>query len=50
VDVTPDGGRQEVRGDWNSEEHLRHGTERLLYFIGRIRNKFGSWTEAQQLK
>ncbi|KAK7929908.1 hypothetical protein WMY93_006303 [Mugilogobius chulae] len=50
VDVSPTGGRHVPEGDWNSEEHLRQGTRILKYFIERIRNKFGDWTEAQQLK
>lgn len=50
VDVTPTGGGHQRRGDWNSREHLCQGTEILLTFYGRIRNKFGSWTEAQVLK
>nr|QGV12789.1 g-type lysozyme [Bostrychus sinensis]QGV12790.1 g-type lysozyme [Bostrychus sinensis] len=50
VDVNPNGGRHTPRGAWNSKEHLRQATGILVYFIGRICNKFGNWTEAQQLK
>ncbi|XP_054460630.1 lysozyme g-like [Anoplopoma fimbria] len=50
VDVNPNGGGHTARGGWNSEEHLCQGTEILVYFIGRIRNKFPSWTAEQQLK
>ncbi|XP_059196125.1 lysozyme g-like [Centropristis striata] len=50
VDVNPNGGGHTARGAWDSEEHLRQGTEILVYFIGRIRNKFRSWSTEQQLK
>ncbi|GAA6230371.1 goose-type lysozyme [Lates japonicus] len=50
VDVTPDGGRHTPKGDWNSEEHLHQGTEILVYFINRIRQKFPGWSREQQLK
>lgn len=50
VDVNPHGGGHTAKGDWNSVEHLRQATEILVYFIGRIRNKYPKWTPAQQLK
>ncbi|XP_078136157.1 lysozyme g-like [Sander vitreus] len=50
VDVTPNGGGHTARGTWNSEEHLCQATEILVYFIGRIRNKFPGWSTEQQLK
>ncbi|XP_059184401.1 lysozyme g-like [Centropristis striata] len=50
VDVNPNGGRHTARGAWDSEEHLRQGTDILVYFIGRIRNKFPRWSTEQQLK
>ncbi|XP_051801916.1 LOW QUALITY PROTEIN: lysozyme g-like [Acanthochromis polyacanthus] len=50
VDVNPSGGGHTAKGDWNSEEHLSQGTEILIYFLNRIKNKFPSWTSEQQLK
>ncbi|XP_074486635.1 lysozyme g-like [Sebastes fasciatus] len=50
VDVNPNGGGHTKRGGWDSEEHLCQGTEILVHFIGRIRNKFPSWNAEQQLK
>uniref|UniRef100_A0A3P8RRF5 Lysozyme g n=1 Tax=Amphiprion percula TaxID=161767 RepID=A0A3P8RRF5_AMPPE len=50
VDVNPSGGGHTAKGAWNSEEHLCQGTEILVYFLNRIRNKFPSWTSEQQLK
>ncbi|XP_068448551.1 lysozyme g-like [Clinocottus analis] len=50
VDVNPNGGGHTARGGWDSEEHLCQATEILVYFIGRIRNKFPSWSAEQQLK
>ncbi|XP_057699539.1 lysozyme g-like [Corythoichthys intestinalis] len=38
------------QGEWNSEEHLSQGTAILTDFIGKIKNKFPSWTAEQQLK
>ncbi|XP_056264498.1 lysozyme g-like isoform X2 [Pseudoliparis swirei] len=50
VDVNPSGGGHTARGSWDSEEHLCQGTEILVNFIGRIRNKFPNWSAEQQLK
>uniref|UniRef100_A0A3B4ZGH8 Lysozyme g n=1 Tax=Stegastes partitus TaxID=144197 RepID=A0A3B4ZGH8_9TELE len=50
VDVNPSGGGHTARGGWNSEEHLCQGTEILIYFLKRIRNKFPDWNSEQQLK
>ncbi|XP_075946394.1 lysozyme g-like [Anarhichas minor] len=50
VDVTPNGGNHARRGGWDSEEHLCQGTEILVYFIERIRDKFPSWSAEEQLK
>ncbi|XP_068606689.1 lysozyme g-like [Brachionichthys hirsutus] len=50
VDITPNGGNHTARGAWNSEEHLCQGTEILVYFISKIRNKFPGWSTEQQLK
>uniref|UniRef100_A0A3B3ZP75 Lysozyme g n=1 Tax=Periophthalmus magnuspinnatus TaxID=409849 RepID=A0A3B3ZP75_9GOBI len=50
VDVTPNGGGHTRVGDWDSVEHVRQATGILIYFIGRIRGKFPTWTEAQHLK
>uniref|UniRef100_A0A8D0ASX0 Lysozyme g n=1 Tax=Sander lucioperca TaxID=283035 RepID=A0A8D0ASX0_SANLU len=50
VDVNPSGGGHTARGAWDSEEHLCQATEILVYFIGRIRNKFPGWSKEQQLK
>ncbi|XP_074486639.1 lysozyme g-like isoform X1 [Sebastes fasciatus] len=50
VDVNPNGGGHTKCGGWDSEEHLCQGTEILVHFIGRIRNKFPSWNTEQQLK
>ncbi|KAG7487038.1 g-type lysozyme [Solea senegalensis] len=50
VDVNPNGGGHTARGEWDSEEHLCQGAEILVYFIGRIRNKFSGWSREQQLK
>ncbi|XP_077427526.1 lysozyme g-like isoform X2 [Vanacampus margaritifer] len=38
------------QGGWNSEEHLRQGTEILIGFINGIEKKFPNWTPEQQLK
>lgn len=38
------------KGTWDSEEHVRQGTDILIYSIGIIRNKFPKWTKEQQLK
>ncbi|XP_074486631.1 lysozyme g-like isoform X1 [Sebastes fasciatus] len=50
VDVNPDGGGHTKRGDWDSEEHLCQGTEILVHFIKRIRDKFPDWSTEQKLK
>ncbi|XP_044045751.1 lysozyme g isoform X2 [Siniperca chuatsi] len=50
VDVNPNGGGHTAQGAWDSEEHLRQGTEILVHFINRIRNKFPGWSTEQQLK
>nr|ADZ44621.1 G-type lysozyme A [Oplegnathus fasciatus]BAK19922.1 lysozyme G [Oplegnathus fasciatus] len=50
VDVNPSGGGHTARGEWDSEEHLCQGTEILVDFIKRIRNKFPGWSSEQQLK
>uniref|UniRef100_A0A8D0DE77 Lysozyme g n=1 Tax=Sander lucioperca TaxID=283035 RepID=A0A8D0DE77_SANLU len=50
VNVNPSGGGHTARGAWDSEEHLCQATEILVYFIGRIRNKFPGWSKEQQLK
>ncbi|KAM4699738.1 lysozyme g-like [Discoglossus pictus] len=40
----------ELRGDWDSVEHLTQGTEILIYMIGEIGRKFPYWTLEQRLK
>ncbi|KAJ8393669.1 hypothetical protein AAFF_G00058880 [Aldrovandia affinis] len=40
---TPEGG-------WDSEQHLTQATGILIHFIGKIQNKFPSWTKEQQFK
>ncbi|XP_068583359.1 lysozyme g-like [Cebidichthys violaceus] len=50
VDVNPNGGGHTARGGWDSEEHLCQGTEILVHFIKRIRNKFSNWSAEEQLK
>ncbi|XP_042341094.1 lysozyme g [Plectropomus leopardus] len=50
VDVNPNGGGHTAQGAWDSEEHLCQGADILVYFIGRIRNKFPGWSTEQQLK
>ncbi|XP_039652110.1 lysozyme g-like isoform X1 [Perca fluviatilis] len=50
VDVNPNGGGHTARGAWDSEEHLCQATEILVYFIGRICNKFPGWSTEQTLK
>ncbi|XP_040893216.1 lysozyme g-like isoform X1 [Toxotes jaculatrix] len=50
VDVNPKGGGHTPKGGWDSEEHICQGTEILVYFLGRIRNKFRDWSTEQQLK
>lgn len=39
-----------LRGNWDSGEHIRQGTDILTYSIGIIQNKFPKWTKEQQLK
>ncbi|XP_062389593.1 lysozyme g-like [Sardina pilchardus] len=39
-----------LRGDWDSEEHIKQGTGILTYSIGIIQNKFPKWTKEEQLK
>ncbi|XP_037546518.1 lysozyme g-like [Nematolebias whitei] len=50
VDVNPEGGGHTPKGEWNSEEHLRQGTQILVDFIDKIRTKFPRWSKEQQLK
>ncbi|XP_074545585.1 lysozyme g-like isoform X2 [Halichoeres trimaculatus] len=50
VDVNPNGGGHTAQGAWDSEEHISQATGILVYFIGRIRQKFPSWNADQQLK
>ncbi|XP_061686386.1 lysozyme g-like [Syngnathoides biaculeatus] len=38
------------RGEWDSEEHLCHGTDILIGSIKQIKKKFPNWTAEQQLK
>ncbi|XP_078515083.1 lysozyme g-like [Lissotriton helveticus] len=39
-----------IRGTWNSKEHILQGTEIILDMINRIKKKFPSWSQIQQLK
>ncbi|KAI5624818.1 lysozyme g-like 1, partial [Silurus asotus] len=41
---------KDLKGAWNSEEHLIQGTEILIQFIKDIQKKFPSWTKEQQFK
>nr|XP_033480599.1 lysozyme g-like isoform X2 [Epinephelus lanceolatus] len=50
VDVNPDGGNHDPLGAWDSERHLHQGTQILIDFIERIRDKFPKWNREQQLK
>lgn len=50
VDVTPNGGGHTPVGNWDSLEHLVQATNILVYFIGRIRDKFPTWDANQHLK
>ncbi|XP_038841057.1 lysozyme g-like [Salvelinus namaycush] len=50
VDVTPNGGNHTPKGEWDSQEHLKQGTEILINFIKKIQRKFPDWTKEQQLK
>ncbi|XP_078515084.1 lysozyme g-like [Lissotriton helveticus] len=40
----------EIRGAWNSSEHISQGTEILISMIKSIKKKFSSWSENQHLK
>lgn len=48
--MNPNGGGHTALGAWDSEEHLCQGTDILVFFINRIRNKFPGWSPEQQLK
>ncbi|KAJ8393668.1 hypothetical protein AAFF_G00058870 [Aldrovandia affinis] len=37
-------------GRWDSEQHLTQATGILIHFIGKIQNKYPSWTKEQQFK
>ncbi|KAL7404069.1 hypothetical protein ABVT39_009095 [Epinephelus coioides] len=50
VDVNPDGGNHDPLGAWDSEQHLRQGTQILVDFIKKIHDKFPKWNREQQLK
>ncbi|KAL7404662.1 hypothetical protein ABVT39_017729 [Epinephelus coioides] len=50
VDVNPNGGNHDPLGAWDSERHLRQGTQILIDFIKKIRDKFPKWNREQQLK
>ncbi|XP_077381756.1 lysozyme g-like [Festucalex cinctus] len=39
-----------LKGAWDSEEHIRQGTDILIGVIGNIKTKFRAWTAEQQLK
>ncbi|XP_077427524.1 lysozyme g-like isoform X2 [Vanacampus margaritifer] len=38
------------KGGWDSEEHIRQGTDILIGVIGNIKTIFRAWTPEQQLK
>ncbi|XP_077379775.1 uncharacterized protein LOC144020310 [Festucalex cinctus] len=40
----------DLKGDWDSEKHLRQGTAILIDMINEIKKKFPRWTAEQQLK
>uniref|UniRef100_A0A674EUZ2 Lysozyme g n=1 Tax=Salmo trutta TaxID=8032 RepID=A0A674EUZ2_SALTR len=50
VDVTPNGGNHTPKGEWDSQEHLKQGTEIFINFIKKIQRKFPDWTKEQRLK
>ncbi|CAM9103219.1 unnamed protein product [Lampetra planeri] len=50
MQVDDHAGGHTVRGEWNSETHLCQGTEILIYFIKRIREKFPDWSREEQLQ
>ncbi|KAK2838997.1 hypothetical protein Q7C36_013811 [Tachysurus vachellii] len=41
---------KDLKGAWNSEEHLIQGTEILIEFIKAIQKKFPSWPKEHQFK
>uniref|UniRef100_A0A8C9EGN5 Lysozyme g n=1 Tax=Pavo cristatus TaxID=9049 RepID=A0A8C9EGN5_PAVCR len=53
VDITAfqvDKRYHETHGAWNSEEHIKQGTDILCQSITDIQKKFPTWSEEQQLK
>ncbi|XP_029364942.1 lysozyme g-like isoform X2 [Echeneis naucrates] len=50
VDITSTGGGHSAQGAWDSKEHIKQATGILVYFIGRISQKFPGWSREEQLK
>uniref|UniRef100_G1NPK5 Lysozyme g n=1 Tax=Meleagris gallopavo TaxID=9103 RepID=G1NPK5_MELGA len=40
----------QIHGAWNSEEHIKQGTDILCQSINDIQKKFPTWSKEQQLK